>query len=142
MCNDSVYCFALAEFTAAVILAAFGAGVPWALENPADRGVKGTPQFWARYHDHAPIWLMPCLQEAFKVTAAEFVTFPQCAAAHWGQLLRSTYTTLAFEPSLAPGLSAFRSLRCSHEWVGHESVAYGYDALGRSRSALAAAYPQ
>ena len=80
---------------------------------------------------------MPSLKRALASAEAQFVTFPQCALGAPTQ----KFTTIAFAPSLAAGLAELQSLRCEHTGEGHESVAYGYDALGRSRSALAAAYP-
>eukprot|EP00965_Chrysotila_dentata_P139094 4599715-Pleurochrysis_carterae.AAC.1 len=60
----------LAAFTARLILAAHGADVPWAVENPADCGDASGPAWWPRMADHAPLWLLPCMREATAATSA------------------------------------------------------------------------
>eukprot|EP00964_Phaeocystis_antarctica_P049799 scaffold28844_cov77-Phaeocystis_antarctica.AAC.1 len=44
----------LAAWTAQLARAAHDAGALWAIENPADRGLRGSPAFWIDHSDHAP----------------------------------------------------------------------------------------
>eukprot|EP00965_Chrysotila_dentata_P004651 151553-Pleurochrysis_carterae.AAC.1 len=65
----------LAGFTADLVLAAHRAGVPWAVENPADCGEVGGAAWWPRMADHAPLWLLPRIQNALAESGAGRVTF-------------------------------------------------------------------
>eukprot|EP00965_Chrysotila_dentata_P190855 6174152-Pleurochrysis_carterae.AAC.1 len=69
----------LAALAADLVLAAHTAGIPWALENPADCGDAAGPAWWPRMADHAPIWLLPRMREALETAGAGSVTFAQCA---------------------------------------------------------------
>ncbi len=55
-------------------------GIPWAIENPAaDRGDRHGIAWWETHADHAPLWMMPCMQRLREHTAAAQFTFAQCA---------------------------------------------------------------
>eukprot|EP00965_Chrysotila_dentata_P085535 2821514-Pleurochrysis_carterae.AAC.1 len=90
----------MAEFTAALVTAAEAVGTPWALENPADCGDPRGLAWWPRFAEHAPLWLLPIMQEALGRAGAEYVTFAQCAL---GAATRK-YTTVACAASLRPRL--------------------------------------
>ena len=129
----------LAEWTARLIEAAGAAGVPWALENPADRGQRGSPAWWPDKADHAPLWIQPCILRASALTAARSRTFSQCSFHASVQ----KYTTVMHSPLLDAQLGPLDSRQCAHmaEGVAHAHVAHGVDEGGRSRAAAAAAYP-
>eukprot|EP00965_Chrysotila_dentata_P104223 3441792-Pleurochrysis_carterae.AAC.1 len=105
----------LAALAADLILAAHTAGIPWALENPADCGDAAGPAWWPRMADHAPIWLLPRVREALKTTGAGLVTFAQCAL---GARARK-YTTLAHSGALSPHVGALRMALCTHGAEAH-----------------------
>eukprot|EP00965_Chrysotila_dentata_P083311 2748315-Pleurochrysis_carterae.AAC.1 len=69
----------LAGFAADLVREAHRAGVPWALENPADCGDPASPAWWPRMADHAPIWLLPRMREVLQEAGAGTVTFAHCA---------------------------------------------------------------
>eukprot|EP00965_Chrysotila_dentata_P026297 871977-Pleurochrysis_carterae.AAC.1 len=81
--------------------------------------------------------MLPSARAALEATRAETTTFTQCAL---GAAARK-YTTLAHATALSPHLGRLRDAVCAHGDDGHPAVAYGRDAQGRARSALAAAYP-
>eukprot|EP00965_Chrysotila_dentata_P010951 356361-Pleurochrysis_carterae.AAC.2 len=87
--------------------------------------------------DHAPLWVLPSARAALETAQAETTTFAQCAL---GAAARK-YTTLAHAAALTPHLGRLRDAVCTHGDDGDPTVAYGRDAQGRARSALAAAYP-
>ena len=129
----------MAEWTARLVEAAGAAGVPWALENPADRGQRGSPAWWPDKADHAPLWIQPCILRASALTAARSRTFSQCSFHASVQ----KYTTVMHSPLLDAQLGPLDSRQCAHmaEGVAHAHVAHGVDEGGRSRAAAAAAYP-
>eukprot|EP00965_Chrysotila_dentata_P105449 3482620-Pleurochrysis_carterae.AAC.1 len=125
----------LAGFAADLVGAAHTAGVPWAVENPADYGDAGSPAWWPRMADHAPIWLLPQMRDALQRAGADTVTFAQCAL---GARARK-YTTLAHARALSPHLQPLRDARCTHGTDSHPEVAYGRDQAGRAMAAQSAA---
>ena len=107
------------------------------LENPSDRGDRDSPAWWARYADHAPLWLQPSIQEAAAQTGARPRTFAQCAfGAPWQK-----WTTILHSVGMDPFLAALDTHGCDHGRVPHAAVAHGRDEAGRARAEEAAAYP-
>eukprot|EP00965_Chrysotila_dentata_P136120 4500114-Pleurochrysis_carterae.AAC.1 len=60
----------LAGFAAGLVRAAHAAGIPWAVENPANYGDAGGPARWPRMADHAPIWLLPQMRDVVERAGA------------------------------------------------------------------------
>eukprot|EP00965_Chrysotila_dentata_P085142 2808897-Pleurochrysis_carterae.AAC.1 len=116
----------LAGFAADLVEAAHGAGIPWAMENPADCGDARGPAWWPRMADHAPLWLLPRVRQAMQMAEAQTVTFAQCAL---GARARK-YTTLANGRALSPFLGQLRDARCTHGADANPEVAYGRDQAG------------
>ena len=129
----------LADFTAALVAACSAAGVPCAVENPADRADSGSAAYWEAAADSGSIWRMPQLGAALRGAGAEFYTFAQCAELIGGRAQK--YTTIAAIGALRPELEVLRSCVCTHGRQGHDERLEGYDAQGRSRATVAAAYP-
>lgn len=129
---------ALAEVTARLLTAARDAGVPAALENPADRGDPGSPAYWPLFADHGPLWLVPTVRRALE--GATRLTFAQCSFAG-GRAQK--WTTIAATGALAVALAPLGEPRhgCSHGFRAHAEQLTGRDASGRSRATEAAAYP-
>ena len=69
----------IGTFTAQLIDAATSAGVPWAIENPADRGDDASPAFWSRFADHAPLWRHDDVRDSIASAGGIFRTFAQCS---------------------------------------------------------------
>ena len=128
---------ALARWSAALIDAAHAAGAAWALENPADRGDISSPASWERFADHAPIWLNEHIAASLDAAGAARRTFAQCS---FGGLSQK-YTTIAHAAELSVALAPLDGMACAHGNERHEQRAHGRDAAGRSRAAMAAAYP-
>ena len=127
----------LAEFTAALALAAHATGAAWAIENPADVGLRGSVAWWPAHHDHAPLWLQPCIVRLAEATGARTQTFAQCS---FGAQARK-WTSIMASSALVPHLEPLSRCGCAHGLDGHAERAYGYDDAGRSRAAAAAVYP-
>ena len=124
---------ALARFTARVMAAASEAGVPAAIENPASRSDPSSPAYWARYHQHGSLWHVPCIVEL----ELSVVVGAQCAlGAEWQK-----WTSIGANYLMAMFTRGFAARRCEHGVGRHQQVAHGLDALGNSKSAMAAAYP-
>jgi hypothetical protein len=113
----------LAALTAELAHLADGLGIPWAIENPADRGVRSSPAWWAAHADHAPLWAMPCMWRLMAATGACELTFAQCAFGAAAQ----KWTTVWCARSLQVPLAPLHTRSCAH---GHEVVAHGRDAEG------------
>ena len=130
---------ALADVTARLLVAARDAGVPAALENPADRGDPGSPAYWAEYADHGPLWLMPSVRRALEGAAR--YTFAQCS---FEGGLAQKWTTIGATGALAVALAPLGEPQhgCSHGFRAHAEQLTGRDARGRSRATEAAAYPR
>ena len=128
---------AMARWSAELISAAHDASVPWALENPADRGDESSPAWWPQYADHAPIWLNEHIAAALRATGATKRTFAQCS---FGALTQK-YTTIAHSEDLREAMAPLGDMRCAHGNEPHAQRAHGRDSAGRSRAAAAAAYP-
>lgn len=125
----------LADWSAEVIRIAARAGVPWAVENPADRGDEASDAYWEKFLDHAPLWLQRdyvAIREELR--PGEF-TFPQCA---FGAEVQK-YTTIWCDAAMESFLRTLRVPKCSCSQ--HAAHAYGRNAGGMSRAELAAAYP-
>ena len=128
----------LAELTAELAGLAHKLGIPWAIENPADRGDKNSLAWWEAHANHAPLWAMPCMRRLREATGAGEFTFTQCAFGSETQ----KWTTIWCANSMNPALAPLRARLCAHGRDGHTAVAYGRDAQGVSRAAAAAAYPR
>ena len=126
----------LTAFTAAAARAAHDVGALWAIENPADRGIRDSPAFWPRFSGCGSIWRVPGMADLASSTGATFFTFAQCACGAPAQ----KYTTLLAPRAMVAALQPFRRLVCTHK-RGHATKAAGYDGSGVSLSAASAAYP-
>ena len=69
----------LAEWTAQLAMAAHDAGILWAIENPADRGLRGSPAAWPGHEDHAPLWVQQCVLRLAEHASAASRTFAYTA---------------------------------------------------------------
>ena len=123
----------LALFTISVARAAIATGVGVAIENPADRGVEGSPAYWRRHSDHGSFWRLPEVQDLRLVQH----TFAQCA---FGAEVQK-FTTIACTRDLDAQLHGLSLRQCTHGFRGHPQVAHGRDQWGRGRANMAAAYP-
>ena len=127
----------IGSFTAAAMRAAHAAGVPWAVENPADRGDRDSPAFWDHYTDHAPLWLHDQVAAAISHCGGVRRTFAQCSLGSRFQ----KWTNIVHSPSLSPELACLDEHACPHGRASHEERAHGLALDGRSLSDAAAAYP-
>ena len=127
----------LGTFTARLITAADAAGVPWALENPADRGCVSSPAYWQIHADHAPLWAHHHIASALADARAVMRTFAQCAFDSPFQ----KWTTIAHPPSISTEFSFLDERACQHGRALHIARAHGLAPDGRSLSHAAAAYP-
>jgi hypothetical protein len=128
---------ALADFSARLASAAFVAGKTFIIENPPDRGRRGSPLFrWSARH-HVPLWLMPSIRALTCQCSPIWVTFAQCSLG--GDFKK--ITTLMTAGPRARQLRGLNGLRCVHGKGEHARVAGGRDAQGRSEAAASGAYP-
>ena len=127
----------LGTFTARLILAAESASVPWALENPADRGDPSSPAHWKLHQDHAPLWMHEHIASAISETQAVLRTFAQCAFDSPFQ----KWTSIAHPPSISPELGFLDQRSCQHGRALHIARAHGLSPDGRSLSDASASYP-
>jgi hypothetical protein len=130
----------LAEFTASVIDTCRVAAIPVALENPADRADPSSPAHWPKFGKHGSLWRMRSIATALGAYHATYSTLAQCTLGASAQ----KWTTIAGAGGLARILASLRAERylCPHGRDGHSEVLSGRDALGRSRTGEAAAYPE
>ena len=126
----------LAAWTAQLAEAAHDAGVLWAIENPADRGLRGSPAFWLERADHAPLWVQECVLQLVAHTQAASRTFAYCAFGAQHQ----KYTTVMHDEGWTE-LEALDSRQCAHGNEAHAEQLRGRHATGESRAGRAAAYP-
>ena len=124
---------ALAVFTSRILRAATEAGVPAAVENPASRSDPASPAFWQRYSEHGSLWHMPSIS----VLNLALFTGAQCSFDAPVQ----KWTTLGANEPMAAFVRGLAARACEHGQARHQQIAHGIDAQGRSRSAMAAAYP-
>ena len=127
----------LGSFTARLVAAAESAGIPWAIENPADRGDASSPAYWKLYHDHAPLWLHHHISSALCDSHAVMRTFAQCAFDSPFQ----KWTTVAHPPSISAEFGFLDEHSCRHGRSLHLARAHGLAPDGHSLSAASAAYP-
>ena len=127
----------LGSFTARLVAAAESAGIPWAIENPADRGDASSPAYWKLYHDHAPLWLHHHISSALSDSHAVMRTFAQCAFDSPFQ----KWTTVAHPPSISAEFGFLDEHSCRHGRSLHLARAHGLAPDGHSLSAASAAYP-
>lgn len=127
---------ALVGLSVAFARMARAVGATYVIENPADRGDDSSSLFSDEFREHAPLWLMPSVQDLVQDSDAHvWVTFPQCALGSEFQ----KWTTLLADGPAAESLQSLSRLRCSHE--RHKKVARGFDSDGRSNSMEAGKYP-
>ena len=129
----------LADLTAELVRACHLAGVPCAVENPADRSDSGSAAYWEEAADAGCIWRMPALSAALEQAGAVSYTFAQCSPLIGGKAQK--YTTIAATGALRSELEVLRSCVCTHGRQRHDERLEGYDTHGRSRATMAAAYP-
>ena len=125
----------LASLVAVVAHTAEAAGIPWFIEQPADRGDKTSDAYWDGLQDPPHMFNMPffkVLRDAVKPTV---VTFPQCALGARVQ----KFTSIMGNGGSADLLQVLDELRCTHQH--HDEVVKGMDERGQMRSAAAARYP-
>ena len=118
-----------------LLSAAHDAGVPFVIENPADRGDNSAAHTFL-CADHAPLWIHPAMVALQERACAEACTFAQCmlGAPH------QKYTTLLYSQELEHWLGGWSSLRCVHP--NHTQFAGGaLNSSGKWLSQSAAAYP-
>ena len=126
----------LAAWTTRLAQAAHDAGALWAVENPADRGVRGSPAHWEGREDHAPLWAQECVLRLAAQTEAASRTFAYCAFGAEHQ----KYTTVMHSTEWTE-LGALDRRQCEHGRVQHDERLRGRLASGASRAGRAAAYP-
>lgn len=126
----------LAAWTAQLARAAHDAGALWAIENPADRGLRGSPAFWIDHSDHAPLWVQQCVLQLAEHASAASRTFAYCAfgAPH------QKYTTIMHGEQWTE-LEALDDRQCEHGREQHAEQLQGRLETGESRAGRAAAYP-
>ena len=118
----------LANYSARLVEAAAEAGVAWAVENPADRGDRGSDAWWAAFADHAPLWKVPVVAAAIAAAGGHARTFAQCS---FGAKVQK-WTTIVHAPALDSVLAALDARGCAHGRVPHEERAWGRNADGSS----------
>jgi len=124
----------IVTFASTLALVAHARNVPYAIENPSDRGDVTSDAYWAEHQHAAAIWLTPAMQLLRDCTAPRELVFPQCAFGSDAQKFTTVWTTSA---TLA---AAFSHKICTH--IGkHADVAHAYLPDGSYRSAQYAAYP-
>ena len=128
----------LAEWSAAMAQLASRYGVRWTIENPADRGTKGSPAFWARMSDHGSLWRHKAIVELRDTVPSGMVTFAQCAVPEGADVQK--YTTMMYAAAMHDGMHGLAVCVC--RCARHAEVAHGRDAHGQGRAELAAAYPR
>jgi hypothetical protein len=125
----------LADFAAFVLEICVELGVPWMVENPADRSLDGPAQ-WREFADWGCLWDQPRFR-ALILDGAKLHLVPMCACGSTFQ----KYVHVLVSPLLEERASAlFGGLRCVHP-SGHADQAVGVDARGQSKAAQTATYP-
>ena len=129
----------LTALSATLFGASCEAGVPVGLENPSDRSDRDSFAYWARFADHGAIWRTSTLAPILRRFGARIYTFAQCSLG----ALAQKWTSIACGGALIATLAHLGTarFRCQHGAAQHAERLQGYDALGRSRTELAAAYP-
>ena len=130
----------LAEFTSEAIRACHATATPMALENPASRSDPTSPAFWEEFQHHGSLWHMLSIATTLGAFSAAVHTFAQCALGAPVQ----KWTTISACGSMAQSLAGLGTSKyaCHHGTSRHPEVISGRDNLGRSRTGLAAAYPE
>ena len=124
----------LADFAARLMWAAGEAGVPFAVEQPADRGDDQSIAYWEAQADHGCAWQLEEWRAVLARFQARSFTFAACAfGAPWQK-----WTTVAATGALAEALQGLDRYRCTHRT--HAAYAYGTDEMGLSLSERAAEY--
>jgi hypothetical protein len=135
----------LVESTIELVTAADQAGVAWAIENPAHRGIPGSPEFWHAVAHQGTLWdylaqagIAPAwwdvLTGPLAVSGVEQVVFAACALGAPFQKL----TTIWCSRDASPLLASLRGFVCTHQ--SHEERLIGFTDAGMSKTAGAAAY--
>ena len=109
----------LAAFTAELMRAATAARVPFACENPADRGCDSSGAGWEEAADHGSLWRLRCIADALQEAGASSFTFAQCGRVRLptGELLplgsqAQKCTTMAASPWMARELEPLADALC------------------------------
>ena len=134
----------MAATTTAMIRAAHDSGVPWAVENPADRGDSGSPAFWKAYAHHGTLWdylrQHDIGNKLHNIIQAHEHTLPMCSfgASH------QKYTTIWFStnPSSTRDIlhdECPHTHKCTHKQ--HCTRLRGYHADGHPKTHGAEKYP-
>ena len=121
--------------TCTLLRAAVEVGTEFALENPADHGDPANTELFI-HPDHAPLWVMPDIQQLATHASCRYATFPMC---QFGAKYKKD-TTLMFTPGLSRDLSDLGAIKCTHG-SRHEERAGGEKINGVWNSAATAAYP-
>ena len=108
--------------------------VPWAVENPADRGRPG-PARWARFADWGSLWDQPKAQELMSAGGKRFLV-PLCML---GSPFQKYLEVMVSPMLIAVAEQLFGGLACTH--AKHADVAMGKNDRGQSKAASSATYP-
>jgi len=127
----------MAVLCAVIALVAEAAGIPWIIEQPADRSDPTTMAHWRGCEDAPHMFKLREFQVLMQVARPVHVVFPQCALDADSQ----KFTVLLASRSLANAMAPFRKLQCDH-LHGHAEVLAGYAADGTPRTRAAAHYPR
>ena len=130
---------AVVRATLEIMRVSRAAGIPLALENPAARGDPSSYAYWEEFADWGSLWDIDEIRDELAASGAQSYTFAQCAERLGGKAQK--WTTIAATGALATELASLRQCLCAHGVDRHDEVLSGRDALGRSRAAMAAAYP-
>ena len=84
----------LANITAVIAHIAGSLGIPWFIEQPADRGDLTSDAYWDEIDDPPHMFNMPVFRNLRAVAQPQMITFPQCALDANAQKFttRSTHT--------------------------------------------------
>ena len=125
----------LANITAVIAHIAGSLGIPWFIEQPADRGDLTSDAYWDEIDDPPHMFNMPVFRNLRAVAQPQMITFPQCALDANAQ----KFTTIMASKDMQMLLKPFADLRCTH--TQHKEVLRGVDDNGQYRSSQAAKYP-
>ena len=124
----------LADFSAFVLEACMELDIPWLLENPACRRLKG-PAHWEEFADWGTLWDQPRIK-ALIDAGCKLHLVPMCML---GLDYQKYVHILASPLCEQAAATAFDSLVCNHK--SHKDRAVGKDERGNSKAASTATYP-
>ena len=122
------------ELTCHVCMLVWRHGGGFVIENPADRGIRGTPFFWAAKAGRASLRQHPAIVALQAATGAVWVFSPMC---FWGAPVQK-WTMFLIAPAMLPYFPALRTSDCTHQH--HGELAWGVDDCGHGRAKGQAAY--